>query len=85
MASRYRLEPDATQADRDKYDRLLRYVFLPDGTHFNEQMIRAGFAFEYTYRTPYQYRDEFKAAEREARAAKRGLWADDACRANPNS
>ena len=73
------LEADPTQADRDKYGRLLRYVFLEDGTNFNKLMIMEGFAFEYTYYIPYKYQSEFKEAERKAREAKKGLWADDAC------
>jgi len=42
-------------------------------------MIENGFGHEYTYRLPYKYQAEFKAAQNEARATKRGLWADDAC------
>lgn len=74
-----RLEADSSQGERDKYDRLLRYVFLENGTHFNQLMIEEGYAFEYTYRTPYRHQAEFKQAEEEARKNKRGLWADSAC------
>jgi micrococcal nuclease len=74
-----RLEADPTQGELDKYQRLLRYVFLPDGTNFNKLMIEQGYAYEYTYNIPYKYQVEFKQAEQEARAAKRGLWADNAC------
>ena len=77
-----RLETDPTQGDRDKYGRLLRYVFLENGTHFNELMIIEGYAFEYTYQLPYKYQNEFKQAEIEAREAKRGLWADNTCSGN---
>lgn len=73
------LEPDSTQGERDKYGRLLRYVFLENGTSFNKLMISQGFAHEYTYRIPYKYQLEFKQAERQAREKKLGLWADDAC------
>ncbi|MBU0708808.1 thermonuclease family protein [Patescibacteria group bacterium] len=76
------LESDSTQGDRDKYGRLLRYVFLEDGTHFNKLMIIEGYAFEYTYQLPYKYQNEFKQAEIEARETKRGLWADDTCAGN---
>lgn len=74
-----RLEADSSQGERDKYDRLLRYVFLLDGTLFNKTMIQQGYAYEYTYNTPYKYQAEFKQTELEARTAKRGLWADNAC------
>lgn len=69
-----RLETDPTQDLHDKYGRLLAYVFLPDGTDANLHMIEAGFAREYTYKTPYEYQAQFKAAEADARAAGRGLW-----------
>lgn len=73
------LEADSTQGDKDKYNRLLRYLFLEDGTNINELMLSEGFAHEYTYNLPYKYRDDFKQAEIEARESKRGLWADGAC------
>lgn len=73
------LEADATQGERDKYGRLLRYVFLPDGSDFGKAMISGGFAYEYTYSVPYKYQEAYKAAQGEAQAAKRGLWADGAC------
>lgn len=74
-----RLEDDPTQGERDKYGRLLRYAYLPDGTFFNKFMILEGYAHEYTYDIPYRYQVEFKAAQAEAQAAKRGLWADNVC------
>lgn len=76
---RVRLEADSTQGDKDKYNRLLRYVWLESGLFFNKQMISEGYAYEYTYSKPYKYQSEFKQAEAEAKQAKRGLWADDAC------
>ncbi|OHA58453.1 MAG: hypothetical protein A2571_01585 [Candidatus Vogelbacteria bacterium RIFOXYD1_FULL_44_32] len=74
-----RLEADPSQGERDKYNRLLCYVFLADGTNFNKLMISQGFAYEYTYNLPYKYQAEFKLAEREARELKKGLWADGVC------
>lgn len=73
------LESDPTQGDRDKYGRLLRFVFLEDSTNFGKLMISEGYAHEYTYKIPYKYMEEFKEAERESREAKRGLWADGVC------
>lgn len=74
------LEADPTQGDRDKYGRLLRYVFLEDGTLINEKIISLGYGHEYTYRTPYKYQDEFKDVERSARETQKGLWAPEACK-----
>lgn len=77
-----RLEYDASQGTLDKYGRTLAYVYLPDGTLFNEYMIAAGYAHEYTYNLPYKYQKEFEAAEKSAREEKKGLWADDTCAGN---
>ncbi|MEK9157392.1 MAG: thermonuclease family protein [Patescibacteria group bacterium] len=76
-----RLEIDASQGETDKYDRLLRYVFLSDGSDFGKLMISEGYAYEYTYQAPYQYQVAYKTAQGEAQSAKRGLWADNACNA----
>jgi len=61
--------------DRDKYRRMLRYVYLADGTFVNLELARQGFAPAYTYPPSIAHTEEFRAAAREARAAKRGLWA----------
>lgn len=74
------LEADPTQGERDKYNRLLRYVWTDDGTvDFGKVMIATGFAYEYTYNIPYKYQAEYKQAQKEAEQGKKGLWADDAC------
>lgn len=71
-----RLEYDPTQGDRDKYGRLLRHVFLSDGTNFGLLMIKQGYAHEYTYAVPYKYQEEYKAAQDYARENLLGLWGD---------
>lgn len=73
------LERDPTQDNCDKYDRLLRYIWLQDGRMYNYEMIAQGYAHEYTYNTPYRYRAEFKAAERRAREQGVGLWSPTTC------
>jgi micrococcal nuclease len=74
-----KIETGPSQGTRDKYGRLLAYVFLPDGTLFNKMMIEQGYGHEYTYRLQYKYQTEFKAAETRARELKKGLWADGMC------
>lgn len=76
---RVKLEADPSQGERDKYGRLLFYVIMEDGTNFNKKMISDGYAYEYTYNTPYKYQAEFKQAQINAETNKRGLWADGAC------
>jgi micrococcal nuclease len=73
------LEADPSQDERDRYGRLLRYVWLSDGRLFNREMVAEGYAFEYTYDLPYKYQAEFKQAEHDAREAQRGLWSSQAC------
>ena len=68
-----KLEYDWQQ--RDKYGRLLAYVYLMDGTFLNAEIIKQGYGHAYT-RFPFKYLDEFRQYEKEAREAKRGLWAD---------
>ncbi len=75
------IEKDPSQGDYDKYQRLLAYVFLEDGTNFNKWMIENGYGYEYTYDLPYKYQGEFKLVESQAKSQKKGLWADGACQA----
>ena len=79
------LEADSSQEDRDRYGRLLRYVFLPDGTNVNGALIRDGYGFEYTYDKPYLYRGDFVADEQAARSAGAGLWSASTCNGRPTS
>lgn len=58
---------------KDQYNRTLAYVFLEDGSCVNEAIIRAGWAETYR-RFDYRRKPAFQAAEREARAARRGMW-----------
>jgi len=76
------LVPDETQDDKDKYGRLLRYIFIKDGVNVNKLMVEEGYAFEYTYHVPYKYQDEFKKAEKMAREKQVGLWAENTCAGN---
>jgi micrococcal nuclease len=73
------IEKDASQDERDKYGRLLAYIFLEDGTNVNKLLIEEGYAYEYTYNLPYKYQSEFRQAESDACSNKRGLWADGVC------
>lgn len=70
---------DSTQGDRDKYNRLLRYVYRDDGVFVNKYMITEGFAYEYTYDTPYEFQKEFREAQKKAETLEKGLWADGIC------
>lgn len=58
---------------RDKYGRLLAYVYLMDGTFLNAEAIKQGYGFAYT-KYPFKYLELFRKYEREARENRRGLW-----------
>jgi len=73
------IEADASQGERDKYGRLLVYVRRRDGLFYNQYMIEQGYAHEYTYNVPYKYQSEFKAAQKAAQEAQRGLWSPTTC------
>jgi len=66
------LELDVEQ--RDPYGRLLAYVWLPDGTLFNAEILRAGYAHVLTIPPNVRYSSRFLRLQQEARAAGRGLW-----------
>lgn len=76
---RVRIEEDPTQSTRDKYGRLLAYIWLEDGLFFNEYMIQEGYAYEYTYDDPYKFQSQFKSDQKAAEAEKKGLWAPGVC------
>jgi len=60
---------------RDRYDRLLAYVALPDGTDLNRRIVATGHGYaDPRFRNPRQR--EFRRAQREAMKARRGLWAE---------
>ena len=64
------------QQRRDKYGRLLAYVYLMDGTFLNAEIIKQGYGHAYT-KFPFKYLEQFKEYEKEARENKRGLWKDE--------
>ncbi|HEY3334357.1 MAG TPA: thermonuclease family protein [Candidatus Limnocylindrales bacterium] len=69
------LETDVS--DRDRFDRLLRYVWLRDGaqwTFVNLELVRQGYAQVSTFPPDVRWRDAFRNAQRVARDAGIGLW-----------
>jgi micrococcal nuclease len=73
---RVRLEFDIQK--RDKYGRLLAYVYrVYDGLFINEDIIRSGYAYPMTIPPNIRHADEFKELFREAQKARRGLFKDN--------
>jgi micrococcal nuclease len=71
LGQKVRLESDVT--DKDKYGRLLRYVFVGD-TFVNAEMVRQGCAWSVAYPPDVKYQVYLEAMEKEARELKRGFW-----------
>jgi len=67
------LEKDVQVSNRDEYDRLLRYVWAGDRL-VNAELLQQGSAWVYTYERNARHLVWFLELEREAKAARRGLW-----------
>lgn len=76
-----RLESDPLSSNRDRYNRLLRYVYLPDGRLLQAEIIAEGYGFAYTS-FPFTKSGEFKNLETIAREQGKGLWSS--CTLAPN-
>ncbi len=59
---------------RDKYQRLLAYIRLPDGRILNEQIVRQGYGYA-DLRFRHSQFDKYIALQRQALEEKTGLWA----------
>ena len=70
------LLPDPHAPDKGKYGRLLRYIFLPDGTFINALLIKDGYAFAYIYDNEnLEFGRYFEELEKSAKNQSLGLWA----------
>jgi len=58
----------------DRYDRLLAYVYLKDGTFVNAKIVEEGYASLMTIPPNVRYADLFLKLYQEAREKRRGLW-----------
>ncbi|MGC9319815.1 MAG: thermonuclease family protein [Armatimonadota bacterium] len=61
--------------ERDRYGRLLAYVYVDD-TFVNAELVRRGMAQAVTYPPNVRHQDELLRLQREAREAGWGLWGD---------
>lgn len=70
------LEKDVSETD--KYDRLLRYVYLTlengQQLFINDYLVREGFAKASSYPPDVKYNEKFRQAEKYARENNLGLW-----------
>jgi len=67
-----RLEFDKER--RDRYGRLLAYVFLPDGSFINEKILEQGYGFYLPRKPNSRYNSALLKAQRKAMSEKKGIW-----------
>ncbi len=60
-------------SDKDKYGRLLRYVYVGD-TFINLELVKQGYASSYSYPPDIKYQSQILQAQKDAQVAKLGLW-----------
>jgi len=58
----------------NRYGRHLVYLYLQDGTFFNLEIVRAGWARTMTDAPNVKYAELFSEAQQEAREQGRGSW-----------
>jgi micrococcal nuclease len=67
-----KLEYDVKRTDQ--YGRTLAYVYLPDGTFINADLVKNGYATIMTVPPNVKFAEEFLKLQQEARENERGLW-----------
>ena len=65
-------------SDRDRFDRLLRYVWVED-RFVNEDLVAGGYAIARRFEPDVGYAEVLEGAQAAAMAAGAGIWAADAC------
>jgi len=77
---RIKLVSDPEADEIDKYGRLLRNVYLADGTDFNAEMVKQGYAYAYvSFPQNAERKTELRALESAAKENLRGLWNPEIC------
>lgn len=71
-----KMEQDISSTD--KYQRLLRYVWIED-FFFNDYLVKNGLAWAVTYPPDVKYQEQFSESQRQARESKLGLWGEEPC------
>jgi endonuclease YncB( thermonuclease family) len=83
MSKQVVLRGDASQDTRDRYGRLLAYVWIPGGKDLGYQLLAGGFAKVYVYRTAFGRLPAYRTAEAAAKGVTAGQWNACAGSANP--
>ncbi len=79
----WRVSVETDIEEYDKYNRLLVYLWTPDGELLNERMLLDGYAVLFTIQPNSKYVDRFVKAQRIARQEKIGIWGRDGLKERP--
>ena len=69
--------------NRNKYGRILAYLRTADDKLINLLMVRNGYAMLFTIPPNVRYASELRAAQREARGKRLGIWGSEGLRERP--
>lgn len=64
-------------SETDPYNRLLRYIYLEDGTFVNELMVEEGYATHVVFQPDVAYRELLWQAQERAKMEERGVWSEN--------
>jgi len=68
---------------RDKYGRILAYIWSQDRMMINEEMMKKGCAVLFTFSPNVRYSGRFHAAQKKAQEDKSGLWGENGLQESP--
>lgn len=80
-ASKISLEYDIER--RDKYGRILAYIWTEDRKMLNEEMMKNGCAVLFTFPPNVRYAERLRAAQKKAQEQKAGLWGESGLEESP--
>jgi micrococcal nuclease len=83
-ASAWRVSLGYDLERRDKYGRILAYIWAQDGKLINEEMLRKGCAVLFTVSPNVKYAGRFSAAQKKARDLKAGVWGENGLEKSPH-
>ena len=68
---------------RDKYGRLLAYLWNRKGELINEKLLEAGYAMQSTFPPNVKYAERLAAAQKRAQQARAGIWKNGGLKETP--
>jgi micrococcal nuclease len=68
---------------KDKYGRILAYLWTTEGEMINLLMLKKGYATLFTFPPNVKHVNEFRAAQRTARDGRLGIWSEQGLKERP--